>query len=260
MNVETEYTTSVPHGGTLVNRRAPEDERDERAQRAQGLHQVALGSRTLSDLEMISTGVFSPLTGFMVREDYESVVETMRLASGLVWSMPITLSVKEDEAGSVSEGDEIALTAGDGQVVATMLVEDRYSYHKEREAQLVYRTTDHEHPGVDYLNRQGDVLLGGEIDLLQPLAPRPVPHLVPEIQLPLHDPSTSSSSTLYMLSTILVDNIYAIPELCLTSRVGGFFVVLWDGDPLRALRARRCGSAGSRTEPGGMSVVSSLRL
>jgi sulfate adenylyltransferase len=173
MNVETEYTTSIPHGGALVNRRAPEDERDERRQRAQELRKVALGPRTLSDLEMISTGVFSPLTGFMVREDYEPVVETMRLASGLVWSMPITLPVSEDGAGSV--GEEIALTAG-GQVVATMLVEDCYSYDKEREAREVYRTTDQDHPGVANLYRQGDVLLGGEVTLLvDDPNPRPFP-------------------------------------------------------------------------------------
>ncbi len=176
MNVETEYTTSVPHGGALVNRRAPEDERDERRQRAEELRKVALGPRTLSDLEMISTGVFSPLTGFMVREDYESVVETMRLASGLVWSMPITLSVGEEEAGSIGEGEEIALTTGDGRVVATMLVEDRYTYDKEREAREVYRTTDGEHPGVAALNRQGAALLGGEVTLLvDELGARPFP-------------------------------------------------------------------------------------
>jgi sulfate adenylyltransferase len=177
MNVETEYTTSVPHGGTLVNRRAPEDEREERKQRAEGLRKVALGPRTLSDLEMISTGVFSPLTGFVVREDYESIVETMRLANGLVWSMPITLPVGEDGAGSIEEGEEIALTGGDGLLVATMLVEDRYSYDKEREAQLVYRTTDQDHPGVANLYRQGEILLGGEVTLLvdEP-NPRPFPH------------------------------------------------------------------------------------
>ncbi len=108
MNVETEYTTSVPHGGTLVNRRAPHNERDERSQRAKELRKVKLGPRTLSDLEMIASGVFSPLSGFMVREDYEAVLESMRLANGLVWSMPITLSVGEDEASSMGEGEEIA--------------------------------------------------------------------------------------------------------------------------------------------------------
>ncbi len=174
MNVETEYTTSVPHGGALINQRAQEDEREERKRRAEELRKVALGPRTLSDLEMISTGVFSPLTGFMVREDYESVVETMSLASGLVWSMPITLSVSEDEANSV--GEEIALTDGDGRVVATMLVEDRYSYDKEREAREVYRTTDPEHPGVAALNRRGEAILGGEVTLLvSELGARPFP-------------------------------------------------------------------------------------
>jgi sulfate adenylyltransferase len=145
------WVGTTPHGGTLVNRRAPEDERDERRQRAEELRKVALGPRMLSDLEMISTGVFSPLSGFMVSEDYESVVETMRLASGLVWSMPITLSVREDEAGSIDD-EEIALTSGDGQVVATMLVEECYSYDKEREAREAYRTTDRDHPGVATLH------------------------------------------------------------------------------------------------------------
>src|SRR3712207_8340528 len=104
MNVDIVYTTSNPHGGTLVDRCAPEDEREERKRRAGELRKVALGPRTLSDLEMVSTGVFSPLKGFMVREDYESVVETMRLANGLVWSMPITLSVSENKAKEIEIG------------------------------------------------------------------------------------------------------------------------------------------------------------
>jgi sulfate adenylyltransferase len=159
---------STPHGGTLVDRRAPQDEREERKQRALGLRRkVTLGPRTLSDLEMVATGVFSPLTGFMAREDYEAVVESMHLADGLAWSMPITLSVSEEEANEVREGEEIALKdAADGRVVATMIVEECYSYDKEREAREVYRTADPEHPGVGALYRQGDVLLGGEVTLL----------------------------------------------------------------------------------------------
>ena len=176
MNVDIEYTTSIPHGGTLVDRRAPEDEREERTRRAEGLRGIAVGARTLSDLEMISTGVFSPLTGFMVRDDYESVVDSMRLANGLVWSMPITLSISEEEAREIAEGEEIALATGDGQIVATMVVEDCYSYDKEREALEVYRTTDQDHPGVAALHRQSDTLLGGEVTLLvdEP-NPRPFP-------------------------------------------------------------------------------------
>ena len=114
MNVSTEYTTIAPHGGELVDRMAPEEQRDELLQRAEGLTKITLGPRALSDLEMISTGVFSPLTGFMVSEDYESVVETMRLKNGLVWSLPITLPVSEEEAEDIRVGEEIALSDGYG--------------------------------------------------------------------------------------------------------------------------------------------------
>src|ERR671911_901413 len=112
MNVSTEFTTIAPHGGELVDRRAPEDQRDELLSKAEGFAKVTLGPRALSDLEMISTGVFSPLTGFMVSEDYESVVETMHLKNGLVWSLPITLPVGEEEAGDIRVGEENALTDG----------------------------------------------------------------------------------------------------------------------------------------------------
>ena len=77
MNVSTEFKTIEPHGGELVDRMAPEEQRDELLSKADGLTKIVLGPRALSDLEMISTGVFSPLTGFMVSEDYESVIETM---------------------------------------------------------------------------------------------------------------------------------------------------------------------------------------
>ena len=166
MKSATEYTVIAPHGGELVDRRVPEGERAERLQKAQELKKVVLGPRPLSDLEMISTGVFSPLAGFMVREDYESVAETMHLANGLVWSMPITLSVSDDEANGTDEGDEIALVNGEGRVVATMTVADRYAYDKDREAREVYRTDDGNHPGVAALYRQGNTLIGGEVTLL----------------------------------------------------------------------------------------------
>ena len=166
MNVSTEHTAIAPHGGELVDRMAPEGQRAELLQRAETLNRVALGPRSLSDLEMISTGVFSPLTGFMVQEDYDNVVETMHLSNGLVWSLPITLSVSEEEAGGISVGEDIALADGTGRVLATMTVEDRYSYDKEREAREVFGTTSSEHPGVAAVYRQEAVLLGGEITLL----------------------------------------------------------------------------------------------
>ena len=176
MRSATEYATIKPHGGSLIDRRVPKEERAEMLQRAQELPKVTLGPRTLSDLEMISTGVFSPLTGFMDRGDYESVVETMHLANGIVWSMPITLSVNDYEANGYKEGDEIALANGEGRVVAAMIVTDRYSYDKNLEAKEVYRTDDENHPGVAALYRQGNTLLGGEVMLLdEEPNPRPFP-------------------------------------------------------------------------------------
>ncbi len=155
-----------PHGGELIDRRAPEGERDGLLRKAEGLGKVTLEPRALSDLEMISTGVFSPLTGFMTRADYDSVVETMHLKNGFVWSLPITLSVDAAEAGSINEGDEVSLANGEGRVLATMLVEDKFSYDKEREAREVFGTTNDEHPGVAAVYRQNDTLIGGEVTLL----------------------------------------------------------------------------------------------
>ena len=165
----------APHGGQLVDRTIPVEEREERLREAAELPRVSLGSRTISDLQMISTGVFSPLEGFMDREDYESVVEDMYLPSGLPWSLPVTLAASEDENRALAEGSEVALVDGGGEPVATMLLRERYSYDKEREARMVYRTTDAEHPGVAALYRQGEVLLGGEVNLLQPADHGPFP-------------------------------------------------------------------------------------
>ena len=163
----TKNDVIAPHGGSLVDRTVPAEERQERLREAAELPKVFLGPRTISDLQMISTGVFSPLEGFMRKEEYESVVEDMRLTDGLAWSLPVTLASSEDTAHTLREGSEVALVDGDGESVATMLLRERYRYDKEREARMVYRTTDQDHPGVKALYRQGDVLLGGEVNLLQ---------------------------------------------------------------------------------------------
>jgi len=164
-----------PHGGRLVDRVVRAEERQERLREAAEMPQVALGARTLSNLEMISTGVFSPLEGFMDRETYESVVEDMRLPNGLVWSLPVTLPVDEARARELREDSEIALVDGAGEPFATMRLRDRYRYDREREAALVYRTTAREHPGVAALYRREDVLLGGEVTLIRPPDPGPFP-------------------------------------------------------------------------------------
>src|SRR3954468_20377280 len=115
-----ERSTIAPHGGILVDRRAPDEDREELVREALGLPRVPLDARTLSDLQMIASGVFSPLEGFMLQDDYESVVEDMRLSNGLAWSMPVTLSVREETARTLREGAPVALVDGTGKPVATM--------------------------------------------------------------------------------------------------------------------------------------------
>jgi sulfate adenylyltransferase len=158
----------TPHGGRLINRILLGQEKEELAKRIDGLKKVYLNPRQIFDLEMISIGGFSPLNGFMTQSDYKSVVENMRLANGLVWPIPITLPVSKEVASDLREGDEVGLFDRRDNPLGTLLLKEIYSFDKE-EARLVYRTTDTEHPGVAYLYRSGDLLLGGEITLLDPI-------------------------------------------------------------------------------------------
>mgnify|MGYP005841833459 CR=1 FL=1 len=174
-----------PHGGTLVNRVLRGEARQAAIERAAELPKVFLSPMNVSDCELIAIGAFSPLTGFMTRADYESVVETMYLANGLVWSVPITLPVDEESAAGIGEGDEIALCepdGGDGHLLGLMEVQEKFAYDKEREAREVYRTTEDAHPGVARLYAQGPVLLGGPITLVN----RPLDQSFPEFR---HDPA-----------------------------------------------------------------------
>jgi sulfate adenylyltransferase len=162
-----------PHGGTLVNRTLRGVVREGALEKAKDLPRLVLSPVSVSDVELIANGAYSPLTGFMTRADYESVVEAMRLSNGVVWSIPITLPVDRTFADTLHEGDEIALhqaTDAGEHLLATMEVQEKYTYDKDQEAREVYRTTEHAHPGVARLYAQGDVLLGGPISVLdQPL-------------------------------------------------------------------------------------------
>lgn len=160
-------STITPHGGKLVDRLIPQDERPEARRRAADLKQIYLNRRQISDLDLIGIGAMSPLDGFMGRADYERVVEEMRLASGLPWSIPITLAVGEAQAASVEVGEEIALVDNHGDLLGFLVLQEKFAYDKKREAAEVYRTTEEAHPGVRALYEQGDVLLAGPIRLLQ---------------------------------------------------------------------------------------------
>jgi ATP sulfurylase len=155
-----------PHGGALVDRVLRGTIREAALERAAHMKKVPLSPMTISDLELVAIGAFSPLTGFMTRADYESVVETMHLANGLLWSIPVTLPVPRQLADSLVEGQEVALVEPDGQILGILELAEKYEYDKEREAREVYRTAEDAHPGVARLYRQGDVLLGGDVWLL----------------------------------------------------------------------------------------------
>ncbi len=160
-----------PHGGELVNKVLEGEAREVALARARKLPEVVLGAKELSDLEMIAVGAFSPLKGFMNKVDYTSVLEHMRLSNGLVWTIPITLSVSYEEAEGLEIGREVALTNGEGAIFGILELAEKFTYDQAKEARLVYRTTETAHPGVARVMAQGDILLAGDIYLLN----RPVP-------------------------------------------------------------------------------------
>ena len=143
----TNYTIK-PHGGELINRVVEGNERERLIEEALKFKPITLNPWGISDLELIGIGGFSPLTGFMNKEDYTKVIEETHLSNGLVWSIPITLPVTESEADKLDIGDDIALYGEDGQLYGTLKLEEKYTYDKEKEARLVYGTTEEAHPGV----------------------------------------------------------------------------------------------------------------
>jgi sulfate adenylyltransferase len=157
----------APHGGTLVNRLASPDQAALFLEKAATMPRVGLDERAFSDLVMIAIGGFSPLDGFMGKADYDGVVADMRLANGLVWAIPITLSVSEAAAAPLQEGAWIRLDDPSGRFVGVLELQEKYTYDKVREALQVYRTEDPNHPGVQVVYDQGPVNLAGPVWLLQ---------------------------------------------------------------------------------------------
>jgi sulfate adenylyltransferase len=164
--------TIEAHGGKLINREVTGDAAKALADKARSLPTLRLNSRTLSDLELIGIGGFSPLTGFMSEAQYRSVVNDMHLPDGLPWSLPVTLAATIEEAASLKDGAEIALTDDSGEALAVFQLAARYSYDKKAEAEKCYGTADEAHPGVAAMYAQGDVLLAGDVQVFRrPPAP-----------------------------------------------------------------------------------------
>lgn len=156
-----------PHGGELKIRWVSEPKRRGLLDRAKGLPQITLDERNISDIEMFGIGGYSPLEGFVGMKDYASIVEKMHLASGLPWTIPITLRVSQERARKLKEGESIALNDAQGIPLAILEVQEVFAGDKENEAAKVYKTTDRSHPSVDYLFQSGDALIGGPLQVLQ---------------------------------------------------------------------------------------------
>ncbi len=156
-----------PHGGELRPLWVDDASKAQQLlERSESLVQIKMSSKEASDLLMLSMGAFSPLKGFAGRDDYQSILESMHLADGTLWPIPITLSVTQAQADELSDGQRVALVDPDsGDILGSMIVEEKYTYDKQREAAAVFGTDDEAHPGVKKLYAQGEVYLGGPVEV-----------------------------------------------------------------------------------------------
>ncbi|WP_010529516.1 sulfate adenylyltransferase [Lentibacillus jeotgali] len=159
-------TTITPHGGELIQRELTGAERESYLNKLENIPALTISKWSISDVELIAIGGFSPLTGFMGEKDYDNVVENLHLASGEVWSIPITLPVTSDMANGLQIGQEVALQGEDGVTYGILQLEEKYQPNKEKEAKNVYGTTEEKHPGVKRLYDNGDVYLAGPIYMI----------------------------------------------------------------------------------------------
>lgn len=163
----------APHGGTLVDLLMDADRNAQLQAESRDWPSWNLTPRQLCDLELLLTGGFSPLRGFMCRSDYERVCASMRLSDGSLWPIPISLDVSEELVGSLGRGAKIALRDGEGVLLAALHVEEVWKPDRHAEAEVVYGTAGREHPGVRHLLERthshyvgGRLYVGGDVAAL----------------------------------------------------------------------------------------------
>ncbi len=147
-----------PHGGKLINRFSTADPAD--------LLDFTISADLANDVENIADGIFSPLEGFLNRDDFESVTEKGRLSNDLAWTVPIVLDVNEEDKLKIKDAGDILLKHPDGTKIAILHVDEIYSFDKHKTSLGIYGTDDVSHPGVAKTNGMNDFLVGGKIDYL----------------------------------------------------------------------------------------------
>ncbi|MCH7717087.1 MAG: bifunctional sulfate adenylyltransferase/adenylylsulfate kinase [Gemmatimonadetes bacterium] len=158
----------APHGGTLIDLLVDDERVGELKDASRDWESWDLTARQLCDLELLLSGGFSPLTGFMTQADYEGVCSSMRLADGTIWPIPVTLDVSEELADTLSAGSTLALRDAEGVILAALHVEEVWRPDREAEASAVFATDNPEHPGVAYLLKQTNpVYVGGKLEGIQ---------------------------------------------------------------------------------------------
>ncbi len=159
----------VPHGGELVNLNVDQDRASQLRDQSRDWPCWDLTARQICDLELLANGGFSPLTGFLGQQDYQSVCKQMRLADGTIWPIPIVLDVTDEMASDLQAGSMLALRDPEGVMLAALEVKEKWQPDRMQEAKLVYGTTNPEHPGVDYLlNSTHPWYISGKLSCIQP--------------------------------------------------------------------------------------------
>jgi sulfate adenylyltransferase len=157
-----------PHGGDLINRVVTPTAAKSLTAEAQNWPSITLSPRERFDLEMIAIGAFSPLKGFQGQADVERVSRELRLADGTVWPIPVTLAPPADIDDRIEVGQTVALRGDQRRLLATLRVREKFRRDKRLEIKNVYGTEDEKHPGVAAIQKQGDVLLAGDVDVIDP--------------------------------------------------------------------------------------------
>ena len=155
-----------PHGGEPVDLLVEPERAVILKKLSLNIPDITLSERQLCDFELLATGAFSPLKGFMRRPDYESVLDRMRLQDNTLWPFPICLDISEKTAHSLEVGQSVAIRDPEGFLLGLLNVEEIWPIDKKKEAEMVFGTTDVAHPGVDHLfNQSGSYYVGGSIDV-----------------------------------------------------------------------------------------------